>query len=83
MVLGRIETIAPKFFNVTQNETERMIRLVNDLMKLSKMDSKDYRFSKEWVEFSIYFNKIIDRFEMTKAEKCYLHLEFFRSAIIG
>ena len=41
------ETIAPNFLNVAQNETERMIRLVNDLLKLSKMDSKDYRLSKD------------------------------------
>ncbi|MBN8194101.1 cell wall metabolism sensor histidine kinase WalK [Bacillus sp. NTK074B] len=60
------ETIAPQFLDVTQNETERMIRLVNDLLQLSKMDSKDYRFNKDWVDFILFFHKIIDRFEMTK-----------------
>ncbi|KAA0566072.1 cell wall metabolism sensor histidine kinase WalK [Bacillus sp. CH30_1T] len=60
------ENIAPQFLDVTQNETERMIRLVNDLLQLSKMDSKDYRFNKDWVDFILFFNKIIDRFEMTK-----------------
>ena len=30
----RDEEIAPNFLNVTQNETERMIRLVNDLIKI-------------------------------------------------
>ena len=58
--------IAPQFLDVTQNETERMIRLVNDLLQLSKMDSKDYRFNKDWVDFILFFDKIIDRFEMTK-----------------
>jgi two-component system, OmpR family, sensor histidine kinase VicK len=60
------EEIAPQFLNVTQTETERMIRLVNDLLQLSKMDSKDYRFNKDWVDFILLFHGIIDRFEMTK-----------------
>lgn len=60
------EEIAPNFLDVTQNETERMIRLVNDLLQLSKMDSKDYRLSKDWIDFIFFYNRIIDRFEMTK-----------------
>ena len=62
------EEIAPSFLNVTQNETERMIRLVNDLLQLSKMDSKDYQLSKGWVNFNKFYNHIIDRLEMTKNE---------------
>jgi two-component system, OmpR family, sensor histidine kinase VicK len=60
------EEIAPNFLEITQTETERMIRLVNDLLQLSKMDSVDYRLSREWVNFPVFFNRIIDRFEMTK-----------------
>src|SRR5690606_19048191 len=62
------EEIAPNFLEVTQNETERMIRLVNDLLQLSKMDSKDYRLTKEWIDFIFFFNRIIDRFEFTKQQ---------------
>lgn len=62
------EEIAPNFLSVTQTETERMIRLVNDLLQLSKMDSKDYRLTKEWFNFVDFFNRIIDRFEITKDE---------------
>ncbi|WP_442597205.1 cell wall metabolism sensor histidine kinase WalK [Neobacillus sp. D3-1R] len=62
------DEIAPKFLEVTQTETERMIRLVTDLLQLSKMDSKDYRLSKEWVNFIPYFHRIIDRFELTKEQ---------------
>ncbi|WP_313805171.1 cell wall metabolism sensor histidine kinase WalK [Cytobacillus sp.] len=58
--------IAPNFLEVTQNETERMIRLVNDLLQLSKMDSKDYRLTKEWIDLISFYNRIIDRFELTK-----------------
>lgn len=62
------EKIAPKFLSVTQNETERMIRLVNDLLKLSKLDSKDYTLNKNMVDFVALFNHIIDRFELTKKQ---------------
>lgn len=62
------ETIAPRFLEVTRTETERMIRLVNDLLQLSKMDSTDYKLSKEWVNFVDFFHQIIDRFAMTKEQ---------------
>ncbi|MCY8563362.1 cell wall metabolism sensor histidine kinase WalK [Bacillus sonorensis] len=64
--------IAPRFLNVAQNETERMIRLVNDLLQLSKFDSKDYQFNKEWIHFIRFFSLIIERFEMTKEQ----HVDF-------
>ncbi|WP_066310613.1 cell wall metabolism sensor histidine kinase WalK [Bacillus sp. FJAT-29814] len=62
------EEIAPNFLEVTRNETERMIRLVNDLLTLSKMDSTDYRMKMEWVNFVDFFNRIIDRFEVAKEQ---------------
>ena len=58
--------LGPRFLSVTQNETERMIRLVNDLLDLSKMDSRNYEINPTWVDFVTFFNQIIDRFEMTK-----------------
>ncbi|MCT6924262.1 cell wall metabolism sensor histidine kinase WalK [Metasolibacillus sp.] len=64
----RDENIAPTFLNVTQTETERMIRLVNDLLQLSRMDSQDYDLNKEFVEFNKFLNRIIDRFEMSKSQ---------------
>lgn len=64
----RDEAIAPTFLNVTQTETERMIRLVNDLLQLSKMDSRDYKLNTDFVEFNKFFNRIIDRFEMSKSQ---------------
>src|SRR5699024_9134501 len=62
------EQLAPKFLNVTQNETERMIRLVNDLLQLSRMDQREYTLQRERTEFTSYFNEVIDRFEMNVRE---------------
>lgn len=70
----RDENIAPTFLNVTQTETERMIRLVNDLLQLSKMDSQEYDLNLEFVEFNKFFTRIIDRFEMSKSR----NVEFIR-----
>ncbi|WP_251554431.1 cell wall metabolism sensor histidine kinase WalK [Neobacillus muris] len=62
------QELAPNFLEVTRTETERMIRLVNDLLTLSKMDSTDYRLKMEWVNFVDFYNRIIDRFEMAKEQ---------------
>src|SRR5690606_3422797 len=59
---------APKSVEVGQNETERMIRMVNDLLQLSKFDADEYVLHKERVEFYQYFHQVIDRFEMNLPE---------------
>ena len=69
------QELAPTFLNVTQTETERMIRLVNDLLKLSKMDASETEINKEMVEFNVFFNRIIDRFEMSKSQNVYFERE--------
>ncbi|MGP4073699.1 cell wall metabolism sensor histidine kinase WalK [Piscibacillus sp. B03] len=62
------ENIAPKFLSVTQKETERMIRLVNDLLQLSKMDNKDYQLHKERVNYIDFIHHVVDRFELNLKE---------------
>ncbi|GAE93870.1 two-component sensor kinase SA14-24 [Gracilibacillus boraciitolerans JCM 21714] len=59
--------LAPQFLQVTQNETERMIRLVNDLLQLSKMDHKESTMYKERIDIIPLFHHILDRFDMNKA----------------
>lgn len=58
--------IAPQFLNVTQQETERMIRLVNDLLQLSKMDHKEQPMHKERVNVVPFFHRVLDRFDINK-----------------
>ncbi|SES14419.1 two-component system, OmpR family, sensor histidine kinase VicK [Gracilibacillus ureilyticus] len=60
--------LAPHFLNVTQNETDRMIRLVNDLLQLSKMDHKDKTMNKEQTDLVPLVHHILDRFDMNKTE---------------
>jgi two-component system, OmpR family, sensor histidine kinase VicK len=61
--------IAPQFIKVTQDETERMIRLVKDLLQLSKIDSREFKVNESAVEIVEFMNLIIDRFEMTKGHQ--------------
>lgn len=75
------EEIAPKFLGVTQNETERMIRLVNDLLKLSRMDSKEYELNKEWVEFNRFFSAVIERFEFSKSQNVRFTRNLYSSSL--
>lgn len=63
------EKLGPRFLKVTQNETERMIRLVNDLLQLSKMDSDDLRLNAETVDLGEVMHQIADRFEMINKDK--------------
>lgn len=58
-------TLAPRFLSVTRDETDRMIRLVEDLLQLSRMDNAAEEINKEIVDFNLFLNRVIDRFEMT------------------
>ncbi|SFB30141.1 PAS/PAC sensor signal transduction histidine kinase [Lentibacillus halodurans] len=60
--------IAPKFLAVTQNETDRMIRMVNDLLQLSRMDNKSESLQQQRTDFINFFHEVIDRFEMNLSE---------------
>lgn len=67
--------IAPKFLNVIRNETDRMIRMVNSLLQLSRVDSKELALNRETVEFTTFFHDIIDRFEMNIKEEQHITFE--------
>ncbi|WP_290033259.1 cell wall metabolism sensor histidine kinase WalK [Ligilactobacillus cholophilus] len=56
--------VAPEFLKVTQEETDRMIRMINDLLKLSRMDSGRVKLDLELVNLNELFSYILDRFEM-------------------
>ena len=65
--------IAPHFLQVTLEETDRMIRMINDLLNLSKMDSGNAQMQMELVNFNNLVNFVLDRFDMmvTSQDKDY------------
>ncbi|BDR56568.1 cell wall metabolism sensor histidine kinase WalK [Xylocopilactobacillus apis] len=58
------ETYAPKFINVSLNETNRMIRMINDLLNLSRLDRGTFKLNLEYIDLIEFTNFIIDRFDM-------------------
>lgn len=56
--------LAPRFLNVTAEETDRMIRMINDLLALSRLDSGTSKIDMEAVNMNEFFNYILDRFDM-------------------
>ncbi|WP_242363819.1 cell wall metabolism sensor histidine kinase WalK [Limosilactobacillus antri] len=58
------QDIAPQFLTVIQNETNRMIRMINDLLSLSRMDSGTTKLNLEYVNIKELFNYILNRFDM-------------------
>lgn len=56
--------VAPQFLKVTQDETDRMIRMINDLLALSRLDSGTTKMEMETVNINEFFNYILDRFDM-------------------
>lgn len=56
--------IAPQFLEVTQEETERMIRMINDLLSLSRMDRGVAKMDLEWVNFNDFLSHVLNRFDM-------------------
>jgi two-component system sensor histidine kinase VicK len=56
--------LAPRFLNVTAEETDRMIRMINDLLALSRLDSGTTKIDMETVNMNEFFNYILDRFDM-------------------
>lgn len=54
--------LARRFIGVTRNEAERMIRMVNDLLHLSRFDSKQTHLHKQWTDVPEMLEDVADRF---------------------
>lgn len=56
--------LSTRFLKVVEDETERMIRMINDLLSLSRMDSGTTKLDLEYVNIGELFNYILNRFDM-------------------
>ena len=64
--------LAPQFIDTIHKETTRMIRMVNELMQLGKMDIKEEHYEKEFIDINKLLEQITDRFTLTHPEKNFI-----------
>ena len=79
--------LAPRFLEVTQNETDRMIRMIQDLLHLSRIDSGKSPLELEIVDITEMVDHVLNRFDMLIHSAEYetrnyrIHKELLREAI--
>lgn len=60
------EDIAPSFIKVSLDETNRMIRMISDLLNLSRIDNQTVRLEVEVTNFTAFMTSILNRFDQIK-----------------
>lgn len=61
--------LAERFVGVIRSETERMIRLVNDLLHLSRFDSKQAQLRRQMTDVGEMMEDVVDRFSLQLRQK--------------
>ena len=62
------ETVAPDFVKVSLNETNRMMRMVTDLLSLSRIDNETSQLDIELTNFTAFITFILNRFDKIKSQ---------------
>lgn len=63
--------IAPGFLKVIETETDRMMRMITDLLNLSRMDQNRFGLEKEFINMNELVVHIVSRFEMVLQSEPY------------
>ena len=62
------ETVAPDFIKVSLDETNRMMRMVTDLLHLSRIDNATSHLDVELINFTAFITFILNRFDQTRGQ---------------
>ena len=62
------EPVAPDFVKVSLNETNRMMRMVTDLLSLSRIDNETSQLDIELTNFTAFITFILNRFDKIKSQ---------------
>ena len=63
------EEIAPNFIKVSLDETNRMMRMISDLLALSHIDNKSTQLDVEMTNFTAFMTYILNRFDQIKSQE--------------
>ncbi len=63
------EEIAPNFIKVSLDETNRMMRMISDLLALSRIDNKSTQLNVEMTNFTAFMTYILNRFGQIKSQE--------------
>lgn len=63
------ETVAPDFIKVSLDETNRMMRMVTDLLHLSRIDNATSLLDVELINFTAFITFILNRFDKMKGQE--------------
>ena len=62
------EPVAPDFIKVSLDETNRMMRMVTDLLHLSRIDNATSHLDVELINFTAFITFILNRFDKIRAQ---------------
>ena len=62
------EAVAPDFIKVSLDETNRMMRMVTDLLHLSRIDNATSHLDVELINFTAFITFILNRFDKIRAQ---------------
>ena len=62
------EPVAPDFIKVSLNETNRMMRMVTDLLHLSRIDNATSHLDVELINFTAFITFILNRFDKMRSQ---------------
>jgi len=62
------EPVAPDFIRVSLDETNRMMRMVTDLLHLSRIDNATSHLDVELINFTAFITFILNRFDKMRAQ---------------
>ena len=72
------EPVAPDFIKVSLDETNRMMRMVTDLLHLSRIDNATSNLDVELINFTAFITFILNRFDKIKSQDENLKYELIR-----